>query len=188
MQPEVAKSLRGEHLALLAAVGHDAGVASEADATARPGEESVVLASFPDRWAAEHMVASLGRGFRKKHRQGHAEALVISGNKDGSLKLTQSRALSASGFVYTLIRIALSVALEFIGILSSLRGAEGSVHEARERGSHVGSDEEAAHAILARVGPHAALVFVACDDPETRRAVAAQAADRATESWDGSRA
>ena len=57
-------------------------------------QESVILASFENRRAAEHMLASLRRGFRKKHRKGHATALVISGNKDGSLKVTQSRVLT----------------------------------------------------------------------------------------------
>jgi hypothetical protein len=172
---------------LLAALGHDAFVASEAVANGASGEESVVLASFPDRRAAEHMVASLGRGFRKKHRKGHATALVISSNEDGSLKLTQSRVLSAGGVVYTAMRISLSVAMGFMGILSSLRGAEGGVKDVRERGSHVGADEQRGHAILARVGPHAALVLVACDDQETRQAAVAKAADQASESWDGSR-
>ena len=104
------------------------------------------------------MLASLRRGFRKRHRKGHATALVISGNKDGSLKVTQSRVLTASGFVYTLIRIPLSVTMGFTGILSTLGGAKGAVHEVRERESHVGSDEQAVHALLARVGPDAALV------------------------------
>jgi hypothetical protein len=40
----------------------------------------------------------------------------------------------------------------------------------------------------AQVGPDAALVLVCCDDQETRQAVVARAADRASESWDGSRA
>ena len=62
-------------------------MASEVDAA----QDLVILASFENRHAAEHMLAALGRGFRKKHRKGHATALVISGNKDGSLKLTQSR-------------------------------------------------------------------------------------------------
>jgi hypothetical protein len=62
------------------------------------------LASFASRRGAEHMVASLGRGFREEHRKGHATALVVSGNEDGSLKLTQSRVLSASGGVYTRMR------------------------------------------------------------------------------------
>jgi uncharacterized membrane protein len=151
-------------------------------------QDSVILASFENRRAAEHMPASLRRGFRKKHRAGHATALVISGNNDGSLKLTQSRVLSASGAVYTVTRISLSVAIGFVGIFSTLKGAKGSAHEARERQSHVGADEQAAHAILAKVGPNAALVLVCRDDREMRQAVAARAADRANESWDGSRA
>jgi hypothetical protein len=134
------------------------------------------------------MVASLGRGFRKKHRKGHATALVISGNEDGSLKLAQSRVVSAGGAVYTGMRISLSVLMGFIGITSWLRGAKGAVKDVRGRGSHVGADEQKAHAILARVGPHAALLLVACDDHETRQAAAAKAVDQATESWDYSRA
>ena len=148
----------------------------------------VILASFENRHAAEHMLASLRRGFRKEARKGHATALVISGNKDGSLTLTQSRVLTASGFVYTVIRISLSVTIGFTGILSTLKGTKGGVHEVRERESHVGSDEHAVHALLAQVGPNAALALVCCEDQELRRAVVARAADRATESWDGTRA
>jgi hypothetical protein len=150
--------------------------------------ESVVLASFENRRAAEHMMASLRRGFRKEARKGHATALVISGNKDGSLKLTQSRVLSASGVVYTLVRISLSVTIGFTGILSTLKGAKTAAHEVRERESDIGSDELAVHGILARVGRNAALVLVCCDDQKMRQAVVARAADRASESWDGSRA
>jgi len=51
----------------------------------------------------------------------------------------------------------------------------------------VGADEQKIHAILARIGPHAALVLVACDDHETRQAAVAKAADQASESWDASR-
>jgi hypothetical protein len=159
-------------------------MASKVDAT----QDLVILASFENRHAAEHMLASLGRGYREKHRKGHATALVISGNKDGSLEVTQSRVLTAGRLVYTPIRIALSMSIGFTGILSSLKGAKGAVHEVRERESHVGSDEHAAHALLAHVGPDAALVLVSCDDQQTRQAVVAQAADRASESWDGSRA
>jgi hypothetical protein len=129
------------------------------------------------------MVGSLGRGFRKEHREGHAMAFVISSNEDGSLKLTQSRILSASGVVYTGMRISLSVAMGFMGMLSSLRWAKGGIKEVRERGSHVGADEQQAHEILARAGPHAALVLVACDDHETRQATVAKAADQASQSW-----
>jgi uncharacterized membrane protein len=158
-------------------------MASEVDAT----QDSVILASFENRHAAEHMLASLRRGFRKKARAGHATALVISGNKDGSLKLTQSRVLTASGFVYTLTRISLSVAIGFMGMLSTLKGAEGAVHEVRAKDSHVGPDEHAVHALLAKVGPNAALVLVRCDDQELPQAVVSRAAERASESWDGSR-
>jgi hypothetical protein len=159
-------------------------MASEVD----PARESIVLASFESRRAAEHMLASLGRGFRKKHREGHVKALVVSGNEDGSLKVTQSRVLTASGFVATLLRISLAWTVGFLGLLSTIRGGEGAAHEVREHKSHVGSDERAAHAILARVGPGAALLLVGCDDQETRQAVVAGAADRAVESWDGQRA
>jgi hypothetical protein len=151
-------------------------------------QDCVILASFENRHAAEHMLASLGRGFRKEARKGHATALVISGNEDGSLKLTQSRVLTASGFVYTVIRISLSVTIGFTGILSTVKGTKGGVHEVRERDSHVGSDEHVVHVLLAHVGPSAALVLVCCDDQEMRQAVVARAADRASESWDGSRA
>jgi uncharacterized membrane protein len=159
-------------------------MASEVDAR----QDFVILASFENRHAAEHMLASLGRGFRKKHRKGHTTALVVSGNKDGSLRLTQSRVLTASGFVSTLLRISLAWMIGFMGVLSTLRGGKGAAHEIRERQSHVGSDAQGAHAILARVGPDAALVLVSCDDQELRQAVVARAADRASESWDGSRA
>jgi hypothetical protein len=149
---------------------------------------SVILASFENRRAAEQMVASLGRGFRKTHRKGHATAVVISGNKDGSLSVTQSRVVSASGVVYTGMRISLSLAVGFMGMVSSLQGAKGAVREVRQRGSHVGTAERRAHEILAQVGPDAAVVLICCDDQATREAVVAAAADRATESWDGSRA
>ena len=62
-----------------------------------PAQESIVLASFENRHAAEHMLASLGRGFRKKARKGQVSAFVVSANKDGSLKLTQARVLTRSG-------------------------------------------------------------------------------------------
>lgn len=151
-------------------------------------QDCVILASFENRHAAERMLASLRRILRPKARKGHAIAQVISANKDGSLKLTQSRVLTASGFVYTLTRISLSVTIGFMGLFSTLKGAKGGVHKLRERESHVGSDEQAVHAILAKAGPNAALVLVSCDDQEIRQAVVARATDLARESWDGARA
>jgi hypothetical protein len=158
-------------------------MASEAD-----GEQDwVLLASFENRRAAERMVASLGRGFRKMHRKGHATALVISGNEDGSLSLTQSRIVSASGVVYTGMRISLSVAVGFMGIVSSLQGAKGAAHQVRQRGSRAGTAQRRAQEILAQVGPDAAVVLICCDDQGTRQASVAAATDRASRSWDGSR-
>jgi hypothetical protein len=163
-------------------------VVSEQSTTPGLDQDSVILASFENRHAAEHMLASLRRGFRKKARKGHVTALVISGNKDGSLKLTQSRVLTASGFVYNLVRISLSLTIGLLAIFSTLSGVKGGVHEVRERQAHVGSDEQAVHALLGRVGLDAALVLVCCDDIELRQAVVSRAADRASESWNGSHA
>jgi hypothetical protein len=58
-------------------------------------QDLVILASFENRHGAEHMLASLGRGFRVKHRKGHVTALVVSGNKDGSLEVTPEAVTSA---------------------------------------------------------------------------------------------
>jgi hypothetical protein len=71
--------------------------------------------------------------------------------------------------------------------LSTLQGAKSGGHAVRVREAHVGSDEQAAYAILAKAGPDAALALVCCNDRDTRDTVAAQAADRASYSWDGSR-
>ena len=76
---------------------------SETNSAAKSGQESVVIASFDSYRHAEHMLASLGRGFRKKARKGGATGVVVRGNPDGSLKLTQSRVLTASDFTSTLI-------------------------------------------------------------------------------------
>jgi hypothetical protein len=65
--------------------------------------------------------------------------------------------------------------------------AKSGGHAVHVREAHVGSDEQAAHAILAEAGPNAAVALVCCKDPETRHIVAAQAVDRASYSWDGSR-
>jgi hypothetical protein len=142
---------------------------AEAGQVATESESSIILASFENRHAAERMLASLSRGFREEARKGYAKAFVIHGNKDGSLTLTQSRALSASGVVYTLIRIPLVVTIGFTGILSTLRGAKGAVREVHRRESGVGADEQAVHALLADVGPNAALVLVSSDDQKMGR-------------------
>jgi hypothetical protein len=83
-------------------------MASEEDPAARSGQECVVIASFENRRAAEHMLVSLGHQFRRNARKGHADAFVVSGNADGSLKLTESRVLEASGFTATILHLSLS--------------------------------------------------------------------------------
>ena len=41
--------------------------------------------------------------------------------------------------------------------------------------------------MLARAGAHGALALISCNDADTRRTVAARAADLGSESWEGSR-
>jgi hypothetical protein len=147
----------------------------------------VVLASFESRFAAERMLASLGRGFRKKARKSKVSALVVSGNKDGSLKLTESRVLSGSGFASALIRVSFSWMVGFMGLFSTLKGARTERRAAHVRQAHVGSDEKPAHAILAQAGPTGAVALVCCQDAGTREAVIAGAADRAPYTWPGAR-
>ena len=84
-------------------------MASEGSAAEKAGQESVIVASFANRHAAEQMLMSLGRGFRKKARKGGATACVVSGNEDGSLKLTESRVLEAGSFMATMLRLSVSV-------------------------------------------------------------------------------
>jgi hypothetical protein len=135
-------------------------MASEGDAAEGAGQESIVLASFENRHAAEHMLLSLGRGFRKKARKGGATAFIVSGNKDGSLKLTESRVLEAGDLTATLLHISVSWMVGFWGTLSTLKGVKAGAHAARERASHVGSDEQRAHQIIAEAGPNAAIALV----------------------------
>jgi hypothetical protein len=159
---------------------------SKTNSAAKSGQESVVIASFDNYHRAEHMLASLGRGFRKKARKGGTTAVVVRGNTDGSLKLTQSRVLTASDFMYTLIHLSLSWIVGFMGLFSALKGAKSQAHAAHVHEGHVGSDEHQAHKMLAGVGPHAAIALVRCEDQEARQMVAKAAADSARDSWDGS--
>jgi hypothetical protein len=163
----------------------DARMTSETGSVANAGQESVVLANFDSYRHAEHMLASLGPGFRRKARKGGASAVVVRGNPDGSLKVTESRVLSASDFVSVLLRLSLSWMVGFMGLFSMLKGARGGVHAVEVRKGHTGSGEHQAE-ILATAGPHAALALIRCNDQQTRQTVAAAAADSASDSWDGS--
>ena len=161
---------------------------SEGDLPTSPEQEWVVIASFANRHAAEHILASLGHEFRHKARKGHVDAFVVSGNADGSLKITQSRVLEASGLAAITARLSIFMLAGLIGVGAMLKGAKGTAHATHKHQSHVGSDEQHAHAILAQAGPNAAILLVRCQDAETRQVVAAAAADRASYSWDGSMA
>jgi len=113
-------------------------------------------------------------------------AFVIRGNADGSLKLTQSRVVTAEGIEAAVFGVFSSMMLGLIGIRGMLKGVKSGGHAVGVHSAHVGSDEQAVHAILAQAGPNAAIAMVCCDD-ETRRTVASQAGDQAITSWDGSR-
>jgi hypothetical protein len=160
-------------------------MASDGDAAKGTGQEWVVLASFENRHEAEHMLLSLGRGFRKKAHRGGATAFVVSENKDGSLKLTESRVLEANELTAMLLHVSVSWMVGFLGLLSTLKGAKATAHAARKKESHVGSDEQRAHEIIAEAGPAGAIALVRCKDPEMGQAVAARAGERGRHSWHG---
>jgi hypothetical protein len=161
-------------------------MSSEGDAANGAGQESVVLASFENRYAAEHMLLSLGRRFRKKAHEGGATAFVVSENKDRSLKLTESRVLEANELTALLLHLSVSWMVGFLGLLSTFKGAKAAVHAAHKKESHIGSDEQRAHEIIAEAGPNAAIALVRCKDAEMGQAVAARANDRGRHSWHGS--
>ncbi|MCX5135066.1 hypothetical protein ACFWA4_35235 [Streptomyces sp. NPDC060011] len=148
-------------------------------------QEWVVLASFGSRHGAEYMLACLGRGFRRMARRGAVTAVVVGGNADGSLRLTQARVLTANGLVSALLRVCFSWTVGFMGLFSTVKGAKVGVHAAGVRQSHVDSDTSEGHRILAEAGPDAVVTLIRGADAETRQAVAAAAADRATRSWEG---
>jgi hypothetical protein len=150
------------------------------------GEDSVVLASFESYQAAEHMVASLGRGFREKARKGDVSAVVVRGNADGTLKVAKPRVLTGSDFVYALMRVSLSWVVGFLGVFSMFKGARSGVRAGEAHKGHVGSQEgRVAQEILADAGPGAAVVMVRCKDQQMRQMVAAAAKEHARASWDG---
>ncbi|MFF1680955.1 hypothetical protein ACFVYG_33560 [Streptomyces sp. NPDC058256] len=155
------------------------------DSVAESGQESVVIASFDGRRDAERMLASLGRGFRKKARKGGTTAVVIGANTDGSLKLTQSRVTTANDLAYTLMSVSLAWTVGLMGIRSMLKGAKGEAQAAHVRQGHLRADAHQAREILAEAGPHAAITLVRCKDQDARHMVVAAAAVRARRSWDG---
>ena len=120
------------------AASGDDGDVSTVGAAGSSAEESVVLAAFENRNAAERMLRSLGREFRQKAHSGDAAALVISGNADGSLKLTQSRVVTASGVGAAVAGVSVAMMAGLLGTLSALKGAKSVTGAAHTRASHVG--------------------------------------------------
>ena len=86
----------------------------------------------------------------------------------------------------TLMHVSVSWMVGFWGTLSTLKGVKAEAHAAHKRESHVGSDEQRAHEILAEAGPNAAIALVRCKDTEMGQEVAEQAADPGSYSWTGS--
>ena len=159
---------------------------SEKEVTPAPEQESIVLATFNKRGAAERMLASLGRNFRHEARKGKSDVFVISANADGSLKVAESRVVEASGFISFLIHIATSILVGFLGLFSTLKEAFRVRRSTQVHAAHVGMDDMKSHEILAQAGEDAALVMVRCKDEETRHAVVEKAAESAADTWDGS--
>jgi hypothetical protein len=99
-------------------------------------------------------------------RKGHADALVVEANTDGSLEVGQSRAVKTGNLANLVLRLSLSIAIGFLGLLSALRGAKQSGHAIRVHQHHVGQDEQQVPAILSSAGSRSALLLVRCDDNE----------------------
>jgi len=128
----------------------------------------------------------LGEAFRKKARAGLVTAVVVTGNSDGSLRLTQSHVVTASGFVTTLIRLPLMWRIGLIGLVTSAKGVEGGVHAVKIFQRHVGSDVHPAQQILKEAGPRSAIVLVRSKDPDTGQAFVEAAEANASRYWHGS--
>ena len=98
---------------------------SETSSVAKPGQDSVVIASFDTYRRAEYVLASLGHGFRVKARMDSAAGVVVRGKADGSLKVTEPRVLPASNFMAALMRVSLSWVVGFSGLFSTAQGTRG---------------------------------------------------------------
>jgi len=144
------------------------------------GSASVVLVRFKSRRAAERMVASLGRDFRKNAHKGKAAAFIVAHNQDGSFKLVQSRVLTSRGLAISVTKFTAGV-LTGLGILmtvSALGGAKTATHAARQHQSHVGEEDKRLVELLDHLGPKAACVVFHCTDDAAGQVVATQAGKR----------
>ena len=160
---------------------------SEAHQASGSGTDSVDFVRFKSRHTAEHMVASLGRDFRKKARKGKTTAFIATHNRDGSFKLVQSRVLTGTGIASTAIHVTASVMVGFLGSIASLKGAKAATHAARQRKSHTGREDQELAELLDHLGPKAACVLFHCMDEDSGQVVARLASRHAGDSWHYSR-
>jgi hypothetical protein len=84
--------------------------------------------------------------------------------------------------------VAVATMAGLLGIMSALRGGKTVVHAARERGTHVEPEAQRLREVRAQAGPHASVMVVRCADPDEAAAIVSLAAERASDSWHGSRA
>ena len=162
--------------------------ALSADPKLGSASETVVVATFANRHAAEKFLGSLGRDFRKKARKGGVAAFLITGNADGSFSVVQSRVLTASGVAAAGIGVAVASMAGLLGIMSALRGGKTAVHAARDRETHIGAETQRLRDILAEAGPRASVAVIRCADPDDAAAALTLTAEQARDSWHGSRA
>jgi hypothetical protein len=119
-------------------------------------------------------------------RKGAADALVVTANPDGSLKVKQSRSLREGNFINFVVHLSLSLVIGFMGILSGIRGVKESGHRLHVHQRHVGKNEHEAHVILASAGSGSALLLVRCNDNEKLNLVTSATTKGAIYSWQGS--
>ena len=150
---------------------------SRTDQAPEPGTASVVLVRCKSRHAAERMVASLGRDFRKNAHKGKAAAFIVTHDEDGSFKLDQSRVLTHRGLGISITKFTAGV-LAGLGILmtiSALGGAKTATHAARQHQSHVGEEDKRLAELLDHLGPKAACAVFHCTDDAAGQVVAIEA-------------
>src|SRR5215218_5408288 len=114
-------------------------MAHATESTPKPGEDWVVFASFDNARHGEHMFVTLGRAFRKDVRDGHAAAIVVTENADGSLKLRDNLVRTLTGYVGTLMHLSVSWLTGFMGVTSAAKGVRHGVHAATLHQAHLGS-------------------------------------------------
>jgi hypothetical protein len=160
---------------------------SEPKVVTDPGAVSVVVASFASRHLAEHMVASLGHGFRHKARHGVANASVVTRGPDGSFTLAQSRVISASGVVARAMTFTAEIMVGLMGIGVTIRGRKAARHRAQQRQTGVGRESHQLAELFDQLGPHGACLIFLCTDEQTTQAVAKRADERGDRSSQHSR-